>query len=74
MLPEGNFKVNFDASWDKACNEVGIGAVVRDHRGVFYASISKPEGRAMLGETSELLAIRESIIFAWEFGFRDLIL
>lgn len=30
------FKINFDAAWDFANLEVGIGVVVRDHSGIFF--------------------------------------
>lgn len=35
------FKVNFDASWDRDINEIGVGVVVRDHLGDFFVGLSK---------------------------------
>lgn len=38
--PNDVFKVNLDASCAKHRNSVGLGVVIRDSRGVFYAGMS----------------------------------
>lgn len=37
----GNFKVNFDAAMFSDLNYVGIGTIIRDHNGDFFAGLSK---------------------------------
>lgn len=62
-------KINFDAAWDWASGEVGIGVAIKDHASVFFAGLSKAGGRAMSVEIAQLMAAREAITFVWEAGF-----
>ena len=68
------FKVNFDASWVKEQNDVKIGAMIRDYRGEFFASMSKLGGKVALVEAAEFVATREAIMFAVDADFRDIVL
>ena len=68
------FKVNFDASWSVETKKVGIGLVVQDYRGEFYAGMSKLGNIVASAETVELVAAREALNFALDAGFRDIIL
>lgn len=71
--PNGVFKVNFEASWSKDQKIVCIGVVIRDFRGEFYAKMSKVGSSVAFAEVAELVAARESMIFAVEARFRDII-
>ena len=68
------FKVNFDASWSKVDCNVRIGVVVRDHKGEFYAAMSKVGVRVDSAEVAELVVAREVLVFAIEVGFLDTML
>lgn len=59
---------------DSTSNEVGVGGVVRDHMGGFFSGLSKVGCKVSSTEISELVAAREVLSFAWEAGFRDVIL
>ena len=72
--PIGKFKINFDASWKKKDKGVGVGVVIRDHSGDFFAGMSKRGLEVNSAEMAELLAAREAIKFALEAGFRDVLL
>ena len=72
--PANYFKVNFDASWSKDDCIVGIGVVVRDHMGEFFAGMTKVGEKASSAEVAELVAAREAIVFAVEAGFSNLVL
>lgn len=61
-------KVNFDASWTKEQNGVGVKVVIWDNRGEFYAGLSK------LGRRVSLVAALEAINFALCAEFRDIVL
>lgn len=63
--PSPNFyKVNYEASWIGECNGVGIGVVIRDYKGKFYAGLSKLCEQVSSVELTKLMAGFEAIKFA----------
>lgn len=68
LPPFEYFKVNFEASWTKEQNGVGVRVVIRDNRGEFYVGLSK------LGQRVSSVAALEAINFALDAEFRDIML
>lgn len=69
--PQNVFKVNFDAAWLNNQTEFGIGVVVSNHSGDFYAGMSKVGTKAASAELAEFFAAKEALIFAIEAGSRE---
>ena len=72
--PENWYKVNVDAAISTDLNITGLGVVVRDSSGMFMAARALKIEGCLDPHRAELLAAREGIIFAWDAGFRQIIL
>ncbi|XP_073130037.1 uncharacterized protein [Henckelia pumila] len=72
--PEGQLRLNVDASFNEIDNRGGIGGVIRNHLGqplvAFGNSISMPESVVM----GELLAIKEGIRIVRDKDFKQVII
>lgn len=72
-LPSQSFKLNTDASLMVEGNRVGLGGVVRDHRGKAMVAFSNSHHLNCWAEIAEALAICKGIRIARDNGLLSLI-
>lgn len=70
--PEGSLKLNVDGSYLPSNSHMGTGGVIRDRKGSFVSRFSTFEGHGEILQ-SELLAVRNGLMLAWQAGYRKLI-
>ncbi|GMI96661.1 hypothetical protein like AT3G25270 [Hibiscus trionum] len=68
-----SFKVNFDASYDKATATSVSGGLVRDADGLIMAAFSCPNRFVRDPEAAEAIACFQAISFAKDAGFRRIV-
>ncbi|KAK3211629.1 hypothetical protein Dsin_016335 [Dipteronia sinensis] len=64
----GLLKLNSDAAVRAGCDEIGLGAVIRDAYGRVVAAVSKSVASTVTAELAKLLALREGLLLAKSFN------
>ena len=72
--PTNYYKINVDASLSVEHNVTGLGIIIRDSVGSFMAARVIIIDVCADPHRAELLVAREGLIFAWDAGFRRVIL
>ena len=67
--PQGSVLVNSDAAIFEAAGCMGVGVVIRDHRGGFLAACREHFDSLATPEHAEALALRSVVIFARDEGY-----
>ncbi|KAL5814236.1 hypothetical protein ACOSQ4_024877 [Xanthoceras sorbifolium] len=65
----GCVKLNSNAAMKPDSDFLGIGAIIRNDRGQFLVSLSKPLRGRVSTELGEFLALRECLLLVKQFGF-----
>jgi len=68
------YKLNFDVAVFLGLERTGIGAIIRNDKGEFMATMFAIGPGAKNSEEAELLACRRSLEFAVDAGFTSLII
>lgn len=72
--PRGWVMVNVDAPVFHKDNRMGLGLLVRDHRGDFLAACRKGIGRITNPELAKVIAFRQAIIFTSELPCNQVVI
>jgi ribonuclease HI len=73
--PQGGWvMVNVDATVFQKDNRMGLGFVVRDHRGDFLAACRKGIDKITNPELAEAIAFRQAILFASELPYNQVVI
>jgi ribonuclease HI len=72
--PEGMVKIHVDAALFPSSRRMGIGVVIRSHRGDCLLSCSELVQEVMTPEVAEALALRHAVSLAGDEGFDNVVI